>query len=53
MPPEAAAAVAALAARQAALPHPDRAGRYIAMRAWVRSLTRGEAPGAPVVPVTG
>ena len=31
MPPEAAAAVAALAARQAALPHPDRAGRHIAM----------------------
>ena len=31
MPPEAAAAVAALAARHAALPHPDRAGRHIAM----------------------
>ena len=31
MPPEAAAAVAALAARQAALPHPDRAGRHIAI----------------------
>jgi len=31
MPPEAAAAVAALAADQAALPRPDRAGRRIAM----------------------
>jgi hypothetical protein len=31
MPPEAAAAVATLAARHAALPHPDRAGRHIAM----------------------
>jgi acyl-CoA thioesterase FadM len=31
MPPEAAAAVAALAARHAALPHPDRAGRRITM----------------------
>lgn len=31
MPPEAAAAVAALAARHAALPRPDRAGRHIAM----------------------
>ena len=31
MPPPAAAAVAALAARHAALPHPDRAGRHIAM----------------------
>jgi hypothetical protein len=31
MPPEAAAAVAALAARHAALPRPDRAGRRIAM----------------------
>jgi acyl-CoA thioesterase FadM len=31
MPPEAAAAVAALAAGHAALPHPDRAGRRIAM----------------------
>ena len=33
MPPEAAVAVAALAARHAALPHPDRAGRHIAMPA--------------------
>ena len=31
MPPEAATAVAALAADQAALPRPDRAGRHIAM----------------------
>jgi len=31
MPPEPAAAVAALAARHAALPHPGRAGRHIAM----------------------
>ena len=31
MPPEAAATVAALAARHAALPRPDRAGRHIAM----------------------
>ena len=31
MPPSAASAVAALAARHAALPHPDRAGRHIAM----------------------
>jgi acyl-CoA thioester hydrolase len=31
IPPEAAAAVAALAADQAALPRPDRAGRHIAM----------------------
>jgi len=31
MPPEAAAALAALAARHAALPRPDRAGRHIAM----------------------
>ena len=31
MPPEAAAAVATLAAGHAALPHPDRAGRRIAM----------------------
>jgi len=42
MPPEAAAAVAALAARHAALPCPDRAGRHIAT-----------PPGAPVMPVTG
>ena len=33
MPPEAAAAVGALAAGQAALPRPDQAGRRIAMRA--------------------
>jgi acyl-CoA thioesterase FadM len=31
MPPEAAGAVAALAAAHAALPYPDRAGRHIAM----------------------
>jgi acyl-CoA thioester hydrolase len=31
MPAEAAAAVAALATRHAALPHPERAGRHIAM----------------------
>jgi len=31
MPPEPAAAVAALAARHATLSHPDRAGRRIAM----------------------
>ena len=31
MPAQAAVAVAALAARQATLPHPDRAGRHVAM----------------------
>ena len=35
MPPEKAAAVAAVAADQAALPRPDQAGRRIAMPQWV------------------
>jgi acyl-CoA thioester hydrolase len=39
MPPEAAAGVAALAAAQAALPRPDRAGRHIAMPARPVSAT--------------
>jgi hypothetical protein len=41
MPAQAAAAVAALAARQATLPRPDRAGRHIAITRGAPSLAGG------------
>jgi acyl-CoA thioesterase FadM len=46
MQPEQAAAVAALAARHAALPQPERAGRRIAMPVRTLPLTAARASGA-------
>jgi len=43
MPPEPTAAVAALAARHAALPRPDRAGRHIAMPVRLAPLPCGQS----------